>query len=151
MTVSPEVAARLQALHDASGTLTPDAVVEDAKDPDSPLHDCFNWDVESAALSHWRSVARGLISSVRLIIKTEKYSLSAVAYVRDPDKRGCEQGYSSVISLRTDEERARKALIAELHRADSALQRAYDVASSLGLDGEIEQLRARISGVMEAA
>lgn len=151
MSVSPQAQARLQELHDRDGVLTPDAVIADAKDPNSPLHDQFVWDVHEAAMQHWRATARRIISSVRIVIKTEKYSLSSVAYVRDPDKEGREQGYASVAGLRSDKDRARKALRSELMRADAAMHRAYDVASSLGLDREIEAIRAQIAGLQRAA
>lgn len=151
MSVSPEATARLQEIHDRDGSLTPDAVIEDAKDPASPLHEHFDFDFERAAMNHWRFVARTLIASVRVVIRTEQYALSSVAYVRDPDKSHSEQGYASVASIRTDKDRARRVLESELSRAESAMRRAYDVAQSLGLAGEIEAIRAQINGIRTAA
>ena len=151
MSLSAEATARLQEIYDRDGTLTPDAVVLDAKDPDSPLHEHFDFDVERAAMSHWRSVARGLISSVRVHIRTETYTLSSVGYVRDPDKDSKEQGYVAVASVRSDKDRARRVLEAELSRAESAMARAYDVAHALGLQNEVEAIRAQINGIRSAA
>lgn len=39
-------------------------VVKDAKDPESPLHDYFDWDIETAAQKHWLHQARQLIATV---------------------------------------------------------------------------------------
>ena len=69
------------------------------------------------------------------------------AYVRDPDT---DSGYVSTVTLRTDRDRARKALTAELERAYSAMTRAYDVGASLGISSEIEEIRARIVGMKVA-
>jgi len=151
MSASLEVRQRLQELHDARGSLTPDIVLQDARDPESPLHSEFTWDSEEAARKWNLEEARRLIRSVKIEIKTTKYHLTAIGYVRDPDCDRREQGYVSTVSLRSDTEKARRALLSELSRADAALQRAYDVAHSVGLEGEIAALRAQIEGVAQAA
>lgn len=46
------------------GRLTPSDVVNDAADPDSPLHNVFDWDDASAARSHREHRARQLIAAV---------------------------------------------------------------------------------------
>ena len=61
---------RLKALQDierAAGRLTPEAVVEAARDPASPLHGWFTWDDEAAAHMQRIYQARRLIASVQLI------------------------------------------------------------------------------------
>ena len=151
MSHSPEVEKALQEIYDRDGQLTPDAVISAAQDPDSPLHGHFDWDVESAAMNHWRHVARRLITSVKLDIRTETYTLKSVAYTRDPDKEGKDQGYTSVVSLRDDKDRARRSVMAELRRADAAMNRAYDLAFALGLQSEIEAIRSKIDGILKAA
>lgn len=56
---------RLEEIRQAgAGVLTPAAVVEDASDPDSPLHPVFPWDDAEAAQKHRESLARMLIASV---------------------------------------------------------------------------------------
>jgi hypothetical protein len=146
-----EVIARLKWLQDERGGLDPRAVVEDAKNPESPLHTYFEWDTEKAAESYWLIQARSLIRSVRLVVSEEKISLSTIAYVRDPEKGRNETGYVSTTYIRTDKEKARQALMQELSRAESAVERAYNVADSLGLADEVSFLLAQIRGIRSAA
>ncbi|HAZ61006.1 MAG TPA: hypothetical protein DCY89_05470 [Gammaproteobacteria bacterium] len=57
----------LSRIADATGALTPALVVEAATDPESPLHDAFDWD-DSAAAHKYRLVqARSMIRSVRFV------------------------------------------------------------------------------------
>ena len=83
------------------GRLTPNAVLDDAKDPDSPLHDSFEWDDEKAAHAHRIEQARALITSVRVVQRTDKTAVRAVFYVRDPSAENDEQGYVSTSTLRS--------------------------------------------------
>lgn len=118
------------------GNLTPDVVVADAKDPKSPLHDQFTWDVKKAAAEHWIHQARELIRSVRIEVRTETHVIRAPRYVHDP-KAGREQGYAELTTMRSSKDIAREALQHELDRALAALERAQEVATVLGLQGEI--------------
>lgn len=75
----------LVALADAhDGRLSPDIVVAAAIDPTSPLHSKFEWDDTEAAKEHRRNQARALIRSVRVEFRTETFSFSAPAYIREP-------------------------------------------------------------------
>lgn len=51
--------------------LTTDKIVEAARDPESPLHRHFTWNVKEAAEKQWRQEARRLIQSVRYVIITQ--------------------------------------------------------------------------------
>lgn len=53
----------LQALHDQFGTLTPELVVETARDPKHPLHDRFDWD-DTIAAQKWRLEQAGQLLRV---------------------------------------------------------------------------------------
>lgn len=134
------------------GRLTPQAVVEDAKKPSSPLHDEFQWDVKKAAYAYWIDQARTLITSVYYVHKTEQSTVTAVLYHRDPNAAGNEQGYVSVPTLRSDEDSARAALVDAFRSVGDMLRRAQQIAIVLGLEGEIvtlldgvTELRQRIS------
>lgn len=52
---------------DQDGLIQPEAVVEAAKDPDSPLHKYFEWDVALAARAHWLARARHLIARYTVV------------------------------------------------------------------------------------
>lgn len=123
------------------GILTPDAVVQEAKQLESPLHDCFEWDNKKAAHQHRLDQARGLIRSVKLEIVRNEKVITSVYWVRDPEQPPEQQGYKSVINLHSEETAARLALIEEFKRADAMLERARNLAVVLSLEGDIDDLR----------
>ena len=123
------------------GKLTPDLVIEHARNPESPLHSEFNWDTEQAAMSHWRMRARQIISSVLVNITTSKSVVNCVAYVRDPDADYSEQGYVQTASLVSDEQRSASAMLYEISRLNSALVRAEHLAEALLVEKEIKHVR----------
>src|SRR5512146_2181687 len=52
------------------GDLTPRRVVEEARQPDSPLHGEFNWDMRVAAQQYWEWQARKLIERFYVYVRT---------------------------------------------------------------------------------
>ena len=129
------------------GHTTAAAILADAKLPDSPLHVLYDWDVEKAAEAHWLARTRAIIRLVRYVVHTEKQTITLPRYVRDPEQPQRDQGYATLDRLREDPPVARRALLAELGRVVSALQRARVVAVGLGLADEIEELLSRVSGL----
>ena len=137
----------LQTIEREHGAVTASLVVEAARDPEHAWHDRFEWNDEAAA-ARWRlTQARQLIRSVRYERRTETRIIHAPAYVRDPDAAADEQAYISVATLRTDEDRARSALINEFSRVASALRRAREIAMALSLDGEVAAMLAQVEGL----
>jgi hypothetical protein len=129
----------IRELYARDGTVTPDSVIEAARDEGSPLHSRFNWDIEEAAMEHWRDTARGIIRSVRVVVKTERIHFkpkmpAAPEFIRDPSAKSGTQGYSRVSEIRSDEDRARDAIAAEIERADGCIKRAISIGYELGLD-----------------
>lgn|SRR5512135_67862 len=62
-----KIGERLQKISDTvGGHLTPDAVVEDAKNARSPLHPYFEWDDAKAAKAHRLDQARMLIRAIKI-------------------------------------------------------------------------------------
>lgn len=49
------------------GRLTPDDIVEDARNPLSPLHPSFEWDDAAAAVEQRRNTARSLMQSIVVV------------------------------------------------------------------------------------
>ncbi len=136
----------LQALERA-GKLTPGDVVAAARESDSPLHDCFEWD-DSKAAECWRlEEARGLIRSVLVkITTTDARVISVPVYVRDPSV-GDEQGYVSLSSIKDNPVAARAALYVELSRVEGLLVRAEDIAAACGLSNEVTRLAKRVKNL----
>jgi len=75
----------LQEIYDRRGRLTPDDVVEVAKDENHPLHNRFEWNDSTAADAYRRTQAQELIRSVR------------VTYV---DRAGAEQKTRAFVAVR---------------------------------------------------
>lgn len=131
------------------GRLTPSAVVADAKAADSPLHAHFEWNVKKAAEAYWIEQARQLITSVRVVYKTDTTAVKAVYYVRDPSATLGEQGYVSTATLRTDADMAREALIAEFTRVADMLRRARELAVALDAAEDVEALIKSVIGLRQ--
>ncbi len=60
---------QLQAIYDTHGKLTPSLVVNEARDPDHPLHDRFEWNYAVAAEAWRREQAHELVRSVRIVYR----------------------------------------------------------------------------------
>lgn len=129
------------------GRITPDIVLSDAKHASSPLHNLYEWDTEKAAEAHWLDRSREILGQIHVIIHTETVTYQLPNYVRDPSAAAKEQGYVSMDALRVESALARRALIAEVERAASALQRARIIAVGLSLEDVIDDAIARIVGV----
>lgn len=144
------IRARLAEIEQSNGgRLTPDAVVADAKDPASPLHAHFEWDTEKAAAAHWIEQARALITSVRVIFKTDTRAVRSVFYVRDPTAGNRQQGYVSVERLLSDADMARDALLSEFSHVADLLRRARELAAVLGSAQEVEALLQGVIGLRQ--
>lgn len=78
-----EVGQHLELLRtEAKGELTPEDVLKDAANPNSPLHGFFEWDDTEAARQHRLKQARGLIRCVVAIYTSdEKPAVRQRAYV----------------------------------------------------------------------
>lgn len=140
------VMAAIKELERERGVLLPADVLERAKDPDSPLHEFFEWDDSVAANLYRLDQARTLIRTVKLTVTVEEISFSIPAYVRDPDRSASEPGYRSVASIRTEEDSARAVVVGEMERVVNAMNRAKNLAVALGFPEEIAQINALARG-----
>lgn len=145
MELKKQVIEHINYLEQINGYITPDMLIADAKDPVSPLHNQFNWDVNEAAKAHWIETARKIIRSVKVIVTVDKKTIRTVAYVRDPSLSGSEQGYLSVEKVRNDKDKARDVLIDEFKRAGSALQRAQRLAMAFNIQDQVENMARNIN------
>jgi hypothetical protein len=133
----------LEALAAKHGHITPDLVVTEAQNPDSPLHGEFEWDDRKAAIAFRVEQARALIQRHRLYVEHQTGVIVSPAWVRDPEAESGEQGYTSVAELRTDRDRAMAALVNEVGRAAAHLARCRNLAAGLGLSDEVDGVVAR--------
>lgn len=149
MKLNHEQLERLRQLEDTEGRISPERLVEDAKGKRSPLHGLFNWDMKHAAYQYWLQQAREILH-VKVVIETQQVMVRAPMYVRDPDA-GQQQGYVRLTALAQNPANARASLVHTLEVAAGHLRRAYDLAGSLGLQGEIDQLLQDVAGLQRLA
>jgi len=132
------------------GRLTPLGVLDAAASPDSPLHDEFDWNNDSAAHKYRISQARSLIRSVQVVITTQMHELRAPLYVRDPDSDPQSQGYISVDVAR-DEGVGIDVMEIEKRRIVGNIERSRSVAIRLGRQVEFDQwLEMYVAGVPQS-
>lgn len=112
----------------AIGELTPHRVVEDARDPVSPLHDEFDWDIEAAAQQHWEQQARKLIDRFCVYVRTTAYGdqVPVQVFIRDPDAAPTAQGYVVVATMTAAS--AKDALSNELACIAGHIRRGWGLA-----------------------
>lgn len=135
----------IRSLEDTHGRLTPDAVLEAARDPESPLHECFTWNDSVAAHEHRLDQARRLITSVTLQVTYNRINLDVPSYIRDPAAQPHQQGYRNVLRVRSETEMAREALVQEMARAGALLRRARQLALVLEVEDQIDALEAQVA------
>lgn len=142
-----EVAAELRRLQRDDGRVLPADVVDAARDPASPLHAHFTWDDDRAAGLRRLDEARALIRRVRIEVTVRDIPLIVPAYVRDPELDPRHAGYIETTRLRTEEDAARAAIVAEMQRVAHAVRRAKSLAIVLGVADAIEQIETIARGV----
>lgn len=135
---------------DNNGTLTPDLIVEDARNPSSPLHEEFEWDDTVAAHQHRLSQARTVIRTIHITDHYRTATILRPEWVRDPDLPANQAGYISLASLESDHDRAVRALDMELSRVSSLLKRAREIAMTLNLVDEIDVYIAALAVFKES-
>jgi len=135
----------IQAIADANdGRVTPEQVVDAARDEESPLHGHIEWDDGNAAFAHRLDQARMLIRSVKLVITTQTLKVKSVAFVRDPEKDPRDAGYVSVTKIKTDEDLKRDVLIQEFSRAAASIKRARVLATVFDMEEDVDQFLVSI-------
>jgi beta-galactosidase/beta-glucuronidase len=140
---------RMQHLHDRdAGNLTPEAVVEDARNVKSPLHSLFEWDDTKAGIA-WRiAQARAIIRAMTFITQSNETIIVAPYYIKNPDSRS---GYTSIRTLSTDQDRARRAMVDECVRLRGMLERTRNVAKALQLEADLDGLLAGVAELRKRA
>lgn len=150
MSERDDIRVRLAELeNEGGGRLTPSAVVDEARDPESPLHSRFEWDDSKAAHAHRLSQARDLIVSIRVVQTTKTNNIRAVYYVRDPSAGFHEQGYVSTATVKSSEDMAREVLVSEFTAVADRLRRAREVAAVLDARDEVESLLEQVVGLRQ--
>lgn len=145
--ITAAIRAHLASLETSAGQLTPAIVVADAKNPESPLHGLFDWNLETAAAKYWLLQARSIIRRIHIVETVDAATVTAPYYLRDPTVAADTQGYVSITALRRDPAQALASLQVEFRRAAGALARAQSLAEAVGLGDELDALLAQLLGV----
>lgn len=135
---------RLQSIMERDRILLVDAVIADAKNLDSPLHETFEWEDTQAAHKWRQEQARQLIRSVHVSVRVESHTIAVPRYVRSPDVHPAEQGYGETAYIKSDREKAVAALQYELEKAAAAIHRCEAVALALDLSDTVDELLEQI-------
>jgi hypothetical protein len=128
----------LRQIQDSTGRLTPELVVQHAKDPQSPLHAEFQWDIQKAAELYWIECARTLMRSVMVEVLVDDRPVSVHLYVRDPEAETDKQGYRSILNIRAEPEASKLLLMNEFSQAEAHLERAERIAMVVGGKREVK-------------
>jgi hypothetical protein len=122
----------LNALVEASGLLTPAAVLERAEDKRSALHPLFTWDTKKAAHLRRLDEARAIIMMVRvrLEVQPDRPPINVRAFVSLADDRVAGGGYRPITVVLADPSQ-RAQLLRTAVQELGALQKKYAQLSEL--------------------
>lgn len=147
--VDPQaVGERLERIRlDKSGELTPEFVLEDAREAKSPLHGCFEWDDGLAAERYRLTQAGDVIRSITVVVSApnpETPSTRTRAFVNVETEAG--RHYTSIAHAMSDADLRKQVL----HRAFQELQswrsRYTEYQELAAVFGAIDEVEKKIAG-----
>ena len=129
--VDPEVAGKHldELAKERGGDLTPEMVVTDAENEDSPLHRCFDWDDKKAG-DKWRlHQARQLIGSIVVdIVVKDTEQVRAFVNINYPDSK--ERHYVNIVDAASDEHKM-KLIIADARKQMKSWAQRFKIYQQL--------------------
>lgn len=140
---------RLAALEKA-GRLTAESLVDDARNPGSPLHELFEWDNERAAHEYRIEQARGIIRTVEYRFERRTITYVVPRYVPDPATAANQPGYVAIDTLAKDRALAVKAVRDEVVRALGYIRRAEGIGAALDCAPELAALTKQAQSIRDA-
>ncbi len=99
--ITKEVIEEVQSIENRKGQITPDQVIEAAKNESSALHGFFIWDNSEAARLYRVDQARDLIRRVRIVVTTNARPIYVPRYVHDPMTTPKESQYINILRVPT--------------------------------------------------
>jgi hypothetical protein len=149
--ISKEKADFIRSLADPNGHISPSNVIAAARDPASPIHGDFEWNVGAAAEQYWLDQARTLIRFVKVEVQIERRTVVAPYYVPDPERPANSSRYIELTVAGLNAEMARSIVIAELDRLALGIRRAQKIAAVLGLSEMLDALFDNVRTIRTAA
>jgi hypothetical protein len=149
MHISKAAQTALTKLEDRRGRLRPPDVVKAARPKGSPLHGYFEWNDGRAAELFRLEQAKQIIRKVTLVIETTERTLTAVAYVHDPETLGSR--YQNVVRMEPagarDMMRAElEAIALDIGRAEALAYAKADALPKMGI--KLGALRSRAEALV---
>lgn len=137
-------------LYEQEGVAKPQKLVDMARDPLSPIHDCFEWNDQIAGEKFRIIQARQYIRNITVIIVEEEVEVKNPKYVHDP-AMGKESGYVRVDDLKADDNAfvRHAAILAELRFAKAALRRAHNLTIALSADFNYKPILLEVVTIMK--
>ncbi len=112
--------------------LTPEEVLDKARDAASPLHRFFTWEDSVAAERYRKMQARTLITSVRVFYETaEKQVIQVREFTSLDADRKTGAGYRQLTAVMSDDQ-LRQEMLATARKELMAFRRKYSQLSELG-------------------
>jgi hypothetical protein len=140
---------RLRALQEEDGFLDYQRVITEARNPDSPMHSYFTWDVQAAAEKRWLDECRTMIRTVKYVETTTKQVLTDVpnyvSVTRVEGRAGCKP----LDVVRQSDVLAQNTFNDELNRAIANVRRALAVADVLQMRDQMEQILSQLLQIQE--
>ena len=121
------ILAELEAIEKAHGIVTPQAVVERARDPGSAMHNRFEWNDGEAAAKYRLEQARQILRvTVKYVGDVEKRPITAYCSLSSDRYSG--GGYRSTIRVLDDAERRGELLEQAKHEARQWAERYKELS-----------------------
>jgi hypothetical protein len=146
---APAIGLRLELL-EARGPVTPDAIVEDARAPESPLHPFFTWDDAAAADSWRKDEARHLTNHLLVKIYRDGREVETKGWhsikIVNAGPEGPERAYASLATV-SNSPALRAQVVAQAVKELAYWQRRYGQYEELfGVSAAIDKARECLEG-----
>lgn len=137
--VNPQaVGMELERIRQEKGQLQAADVLEEAHNPESPLHEAFEWDDSLAAAEHRLGQARRLIVSIRVLNGPTQRPVPCYVSVRSPEVG---RSYMPVAEVLSDDQ-LRARLLDDVRVAIETLERKY--SAFVGVADLLNNLRRSV-------
>ncbi len=134
-----------------NGKVDPLDLIEAARHPLHPCHQCFTWDVDKAAEERWRDQARELIRAVKFEVVVEDVGNRVCMYVPSGDDDAV---FVSLPKIRSKSQ-ASSVVFAEVAMLFGNASRAYGIAlAKTGIVGaevvaQLKSIRDQVASLKE--
>lgn len=135
----------------SGGVITPALVVDDARNPNSPLHRFFEWDDSAAAEQYRLQQARGVIQAV--VVRYRETDNAPAKTIRAFVSVKTDEGprYAGIVEVMNDQQQ-RAALIRKAWNELQGFRKKYADLTEFGqLFASIDELKAGLPPMVNAA